>query len=114
MSEMELFSPRGFTRTEHHPDMPFVFDDMMQAALLHEAFLVDLRGSVEVTDVFETALRSPRDSPVVEVRAHVEHIDELAIFRVVQAPSGRWRVFQVVVPGGDEGIWPWASPLAVC
>ena len=84
------------------------FDDLMLAAARHEAFLIDLSGEVTIQSA---AAGTPLgDDAVVDVVGAVEGIDGEVIFRTVQAPSGRWRVRQVVVPGGDEEMIPWAVP----
>lgn len=80
-----------------------VFERIMMIADEHDAYLIDLRG--DVTPGGETPLGDD-----VEVTGVVEGIDGEVRFRMVQSPSGRWRVFQVIVPGGDENTFPWSVP----
>jgi hypothetical protein len=46
----------------------------------------------------------------MDVIAEVEGIQGVVIFRMVQAPSGNWRVYQVIVEDGDTEMVPWAVP----
>lgn len=89
------------------------FDDMMLAATQAGALLIDLHGEVTIlgSGPAPAAAQDP-DSPdiVMDVRATVDGIQGTVIFRTVQAPSGRWRVLQVIVPGGDEEWRPWSVP----
>ena len=101
----------GLGSSEHVPDSIFIFDDMMLAVAKHDAFLIDLRGSISIlgskTFEFED---SGETIQAVDVSATVANIEGEVIFRTVQAPSGRWRVRQVIVPGGDEELLPWSIP----
>lgn len=84
-------------------DRWYIFDQMMMIADEHDAYLVDLSGDVAVGE--ESAAGDD-----VEVSTVVEGIDGEVRFRMVQSPSGRWRVLQVIVPGGDEDLIPWSVP----
>ena len=81
-------------------DMWHLFDRLMLMAGRHDAFLIDLGGEV----TFEETASS-------DVSAVVAGIDGAVVFRMVESPSGRWRVRQVLVPGGDETILPWSVPV---
>jgi len=70
----------------------------------HNAFLIDLSGQVKVTS------ESPNAGEYTDLIAEVEGIQGDVIFRMAQAPSGRWQVFQVIVSGGEEQSIPWAVP----
>jgi len=83
------------------------FSELMEIAETHSAFLIDLRGEVAVSGTADGPL-SPDGRETIDVLASVEGIDGTTVFRMVQAPSGRWRVLQVVVPGGDEDLLPWS------
>ena len=115
----------GFNHTEaeHSPNLDnYLFDEVMLLAEEYDGFLIDLRGVVEIvrsedttippyghaedTDDDETPL------PAVNVFTTVEGIDGEVIFRMVQSPSGRWQVLQVIEPGGDESMLPWSANLA--
>lgn len=89
--------------------MTLFFDDLMLAAEKHSAFLVDLRGEETVTRTRSAKTAEGEDA--VDVAATVEGIDGQVAFRMVQVPSsGRWRVNQVILPGGDQDMMPWAVP----
>ncbi len=84
-------------------DRWYLFDRLMMIADRHDAYLIDLSGRV-----------TPGDESMVgedvEVLGVVEGIRGEVRFRLVESPSGRWRVYQVVVPGGDESAIPWSVP----
>jgi len=73
----------------------------MMIANRNDAYLIDLSGNV--TPGNESSVGD--DAEVVSV---VEGIEGEVRFRLTQSPSGRWRVHQVIVPGGDEDIIPWS------
>jgi len=87
-------------------DYWYLFDLIMLAAKTDSAFLIDLSGEmvVERTEDSETNY----GETAVDVIARVENIEGEVVFRMVQALSGRWRVYQVIVPEGDEELTPWA------
>ena len=90
---------------EHRGDVSYYFDVLMMAAKEHSALLIDLSGTVSIQDTIA--------SPSQESTDVVTSIDGIAgnvVFRTVQSPSGRWRVLQVIVPGGDEDQIPWSMP----
>jgi hypothetical protein len=87
----------------------YMFDQFMLAARKHSAFVIDLTGPVEILSSEPSATR--RDDPAIDVTVRVEKIDEEVVFRMVQAPSGRWRVYKVFVMGGEDGWPPWGIPL---
>ncbi|MFV1962427.1 MAG: hypothetical protein ACC658_11415, partial [Acidimicrobiia bacterium] len=82
-------------------DRWYIFDRVMMIADRNDAYLVDLSGNV--TPGNESSVGD--DAEVVSV---VEGIEGEVRFRLTQSPSGRWRVHQVIVPGGDEDIIPWS------
>jgi hypothetical protein len=86
-------------------DLWYHFDQLMLIAQRHDAFLIDLSGEVILGGV------NTGDGTAV-VSADVEGIDGEVEFRLTVFPagSGRWRVHQVVVPGGDEQSIPWSVP----
>jgi hypothetical protein len=69
----------------------------------HDAYLIDLSGEVTLGEESQVG-------DDVEVSSVVEGIEGEIRFRLVQSPSGRWRVFQVIVLGGDETAIPWSVP----
>lgn len=84
-------------------DVWYVFDQVMLTASRNDAFLIDLSG--------ETSLGAARTlAATAEVPAEVEGIEGEVLFRLTLSPSGRWRVHQVIVPGGDETSIPWSVP----
>lgn len=109
------------TETEHSPyNMPYLFDAVMQFAAENDAFVIDLRGDIDIVGTEESSVPSrengeDRDDdtplPAVDVIVSTSELGELR-FRTVQVPSGRWRVYQVIVPGGNENLLPWAIETA--
>ena len=95
----------GADVNEHSPEGIFMFDDIMLAAEANDAFLIDLRGEVEIA---EGAAES--DDGMAEVSATVEGIEGDVLFIMEQSPSERWRVRQVIAPGGDGENLPWSVP----
>jgi hypothetical protein len=107
------------TETEHSPQVTsYLFDDIMLFAEEHDAFLIDLRGEVQILrsedntiPAFHHAEENDEDEtplPVVDVITSVEGIEGEVAFRMVPTPSGRWQVMQVSVPGGDKEWLPWS------
>jgi hypothetical protein len=107
------------TETEHSPQVTsYLFDDIMLFAEEHDAFLIDLRGEVQILrsedntiPAFHHAEEDDEDEtplPVEDVITSVEGIEGEVTFRMVPTPSGRWQVMQVIVPGGDEERLPWS------
>ena len=90
-----------------HMTTGYRFDSMMLVAKQHSAFLIDLSGDVSIlrTEEFGDGERSFSD-----VITTVSGIEGEVVFRMKQAPSGRWRVRQVIVPDGNEEQIPWSVP----
>lgn len=110
----------GFDHTEAEhsaANLAYLFDSIMLYAEENDAFLIDLRGEVEILRTEDSTIPAADRAgasggddgalPAVDVVASTEREGELR-FRMVQVPSGRWRVYQVIVPGGDEERLPWA------
>lgn len=108
LGEICVFS-EGLDQCDYDGDMTYLFDDLMLAAEKHSAFLADLRGKETITGTRPATTSGGDDA--VDVTAMVEGIAGEVVFRTVQVPtSGRWRVLQVILPGGDEEMIPWATP----
>lgn len=105
--DVPLFA-EGLGAGEHADESWYIFDQIMLAAKRHDALLIDLSGGVTILDS-ETIVFLDYDE-ALEVIAEVEGIQGEVIFRMIRAPSGKWRVYQVIVPDGDEGMVPWAVP----
>jgi hypothetical protein len=84
-------------------DAWYLFDQVMLIADRHDAFSIDLSGEA----VFGVAEPGNGYS---DVPAEVEGIDGEVVFRVTGSEGDRWRVHQVIVPGGDEERIPWSVP----
>jgi len=84
-------------------DQWWFFDQLMLAAARNGALLVDLHG--------EVTLREPQVGPgsAIDIGADVDGVEETVTIRLLER-SGRWRVLQVIVPGGDEELLPWSVP----
>ncbi|MBN1138560.1 MAG: hypothetical protein JXM73_18365 [Anaerolineae bacterium] len=103
---MEEAFPDGPFEGEHSPDGWYLFDQLMVVAQAQKALLIDLSGEVKIVGRHDAETYQGKDA--VDLVATVEGIGEQVTFRMVQAPSGRWRVFQVILSGGDEEMAPWA------
>jgi hypothetical protein len=94
------------TSWESH-DYWYLFDQLMLIANRHDAFLIDLSGHVQIINEAGGAVEGWTD-----VTAEVEGIEGDVTFRMTQSRTGRWKVFQVVVPGGDMHAVPWSVPTS--
>ena len=100
---------KGLGAGEHsEADAGYVFDQFMLAARKHSAFIIDLTGPVEILSSQSSMTRN--DDPAVDVTVKVEQTGETVIFRMAQSLSGRWRVYMVFHPGGENGLPPWGIP----
>jgi hypothetical protein len=106
-SDIPFFS-KGPGHGEHFDDPGYVFDQFMIAAKKHSALLIDLSGTVTIRESKES--EAIPETQATDVIVDVENISGPVIFRMIQAPSGRWRVFQVITPGGNTEMRPWAVP----
>jgi hypothetical protein len=106
--EILLDAPYRFDSFEHF-DSAYRFDVLMFSAMQHSALYFDLDGEVVIQEV--KASVHPEYGPVTEVITNVGGIDGPVVFRMRQSVSGRWRVLQVILPGGDEDLLPWAIPI---
>lgn len=91
---------------EHSGETSYEFDELMLAAQAHDLMLVDLGGKLTVQGTEEA--RDTAGNPATDVIIESSRYDEPLVFRMVQAPSGKWRVYQVIIPGGNEDYVPWA------
>lgn len=89
---------------EHDPGViTYIFDEVMLVAEANDAFVIDLRGAQDVG-----GLEMGADGTSAQVRARLADGTPVT-FALEQAPSGRWRMRQVIVPGGDTDILPWSA-----
>ncbi len=100
----EIASVLSFDNLET-TDRWYIFDEFMMIADRNDAYLIDLSGDVTLGEESHVG-------DDVEVSSVVEGIDGEVRFRLTQSPSGRWRVYQVIVPGGDETAIPWSVPAS--
>lgn len=98
LTEIEQFSMSGY------------FDLFMLFAADHDAFIIDLRGEVAILETRASDAVIENVDRVMDVVTSVEGIEGEVVFRMVTAPSGKWRVYQVITAGGDESQLPWAIP----
>lgn len=82
-------------------DSWWFFDQIMMIAAGHDALLVDLRGDVALRD----AVQGPDGA--TDVPAVVEGIEGTVIIRIEER-AGRFRVLQIIVPGGSAELLPWS------
>ncbi len=98
----------GLGSGEHsEADFGYMFDMVMLTASHHDAFLIDLRGDLHILS--SEGSTTTDGEACVDVLASVGDLASVT-FRMIQAPSGSWRVLQVIVPGGDEEQIPWSVP----
>lgn len=98
-------------------DIGYFFDALMLAASEHDMLLFDLSGVVVITSSTPTSIPTGSSGSstedAVDVTANVGKVQGI-IFRMVQAPSGKWRVYQVILPGCDDhsdfSHIPWCIP----
>lgn len=90
---------------EHRGETSYHFDGLMMTAKEHSAFIIDLSGEIGMKDRVPAS-----NNQYVDLVTVVDGIDGDVVFRLVQSPSKRWRVLQVIVPGGDETLIPWSVP----
>jgi hypothetical protein len=101
----------GLGSCDYEGDQMFWFDDLMLGAEKHSAFLIDLRGRESIAG--RRSATTYDGGPAIDVTTTVEGIEGEVVFRTLQIPvSGKWRVLQVIVPGGNEELIPWSVPTA--
>lgn len=81
----------------------YLFDQMMLIAAAADDLLIDLRGDIDIGTAEVAGWEA-------SVPADVEGIDGTVEFRLTKSPTDRWRVHQVIVPGGDAETIPWSTP----
>ncbi|MGD2251729.1 MAG: hypothetical protein PVF70_02320 [Anaerolineales bacterium] len=108
--EVTLFT-NGIKGVDHFGCGWYMFDQVMLAASRHNAFLIDLTKEVTIVDT-RPAETAHGDS-AIDIIANLGGVDGEVIFRFVQMASGNWKVYQVILPGADEAIVPWAIPTPV-
>ena len=91
---------------EHSGETSYEFDELMLAAQAHDLMLVDLGGKLTIQSTQEA--RDTVGNPATDVLIQSSRYAEPLVFHMVQAPSGKWRVYQVIIPGGNEEFVPWA------
>ncbi|GAB4512590.1 MAG: hypothetical protein OHK0046_12370 [Anaerolineae bacterium] len=101
--EEAILPPEKWEQT----DQWWFFDQIMRSAAHRDLLLIDLRGDARINGTREAI--AGESTPAVDVLASVNGIDGEVTLRMVQAPSGKWRVYQVIVPGGDESVIPWSA-----
>jgi hypothetical protein len=95
---------------EHSGQTSYEFDEIMLAAQSLDLLIVDLSGTTKIGETQEA--RDTVGNPATDVFVTSSQYDTDLVFRTVQAPSGKWRVYQVFLPGGSDELVPWAMPIA--
>lgn len=80
----------------------WMFDHLMLQADTHNAFLIDLSGSVTVTS-------ENVNGDEAELTANVQGVDGPVTFRLFESASNRWRVNQVTTGGRNPDAVPWST-----
>ncbi|MDJ0496707.1 MAG: hypothetical protein QNJ89_02680 [Acidimicrobiia bacterium] len=95
-------SPESFYGMEQG-DPWYFFDRVMLLADEADGFLIDLSEGFDIEEHVTSG-------DVATVTGRVGGIEEAVTFRLSRSDSGRWRVHQVAVPGGDPELIPWSAP----
>lgn len=78
----------------------YVFDQTMMLAREHNALLIDLQSiDLDMTTI--------KDDGTAVVTGRFEGIDGDVEIKLTATQDGRWKVGQVLLPGGDENSIPW-------
>lgn len=93
---------------EHSGETSYEFDEIMLGAEKLGLLWVDLSGTTKIRT--SSPARDIVGNPAMDVFVASSLYDEELVFRTVQAPSEKWRVFQVILPDGNEVLAPWAIP----
>jgi len=93
---------------ETHSDFWYTFDQIMLSTAEQDDLLIDLRGNLEILRTEESRSNDGRHS--VDIIASVESVQGEVLFRTVQGPDDRWRIYLVSAPGEGVDSWP-ASTL---
>ena len=89
-------------------DISQMFDTFMLGVAKNDGLSIDLRGKTTIGTNADAVTKD--DEPAIDVTTTVEGIEGDVVFRMVQSPSKRWRVLQVITEGGDEKRLPWSIP----
>ena len=92
----------------HDTSKGSLFDLMMLFGKDCDILPFNIRGRVNVNRTEETLTGLGENA--VDVYTKIDGIEGEVIFRLTETTSGRWRVHQVIFPGGDEEIIPWSHP----
>ncbi len=85
--------------------MIFLLESIMRNAEEADAFLIDLRGAVEIIET--TTDENADGQPIAEVTTEVEGVGTV-LFLLETSISDRWRVRTVALPGADPEDVIWA------
>jgi len=97
------FDDESFFESMEHSDPWYFFDQIMLIADANNGLLIDLSGNAKVQS-------DNASGNVATVVTEVDGIEGDVVFRLEATPTGRWRVKQVIVPGGDPELLPWSVP----
>jgi hypothetical protein len=103
---IKAFTGRIRPPQDHLLDGTFEFDRLMFTAAEHNALQVNLAGHVAIVSRKQSETILGQEA--IDVGVEIDGIAGLVTFRMVQSPDGRWRVFQITFPGGDESEFPWS------
>lgn len=107
----ELFIQKWTSRVsvneaEQFQDTQYIFYVMMQEAAELGFIPFQFNEQFEILGSESTII--PDGQNAVDLMIMFEGDENPIIFRLIQSPDKRWRVFQVIWPGGDETDVPWA------
>lgn len=94
-------------------DFGFLFADMMRFGIARGIEPVDVAGlpaDLSKTNVPDIGKRSERTDGQVDYAVALKSYAEPVVFRLKPSPGGRWRVHQILLPGGDGTAVPFSLP----
>ncbi len=96
-------------------DFGFLFADMMRFGLARGIQPLNVAGlpdDLSKSNVPVLGKRTERTDGKVEYAVALKAYPKPVVFRLQTSPRGRWRVYQVLLPGGDESSLPFGLPKA--
>ena len=96
----------GPDRAEHIQDTMHVFNTMMRSAAELGFMPFQFEKNFEILGTESVTTSDGQEA--TDLMIMFEGSENSIVFRLMQSPDERWRVFQVIWPGGDETEIPWA------
>lgn len=96
-------------------DFGFLFADMMRFGVARGVQPLNVSGlpkDLSKSNVPDIGKRSERTDGQVDYAVTLKAYPDPVVFRLKTAPSGRWRVHQILLPGGNGTSLPFSLPKA--